>query len=101
MNIKELLILCKRHFGNGGFPVARRKPDWKVETGDSKPLLFVPGLAVVGGEPDFAGGRGDPAVLCVGEFHADDVASEGSGHFRGQDSGPMGSGVERMIEHRT
>ena len=41
-------------------------------------LLPAPGLAVIRRDPDFAGGRYDPAVLRIGKLKAGDVSSERS-----------------------
>jgi hypothetical protein len=39
-------------------------------------LLFVPGLAGVGGDPGFFGGAGKPPVQNVGEFDSNNVIFE-------------------------
>ena len=67
MDTNELLILCKRHFGNQGFrivsecgigtPIAALEALRPQNLEDVRSLrlgLLVPGLAVVGGGPDFA-----------------------------------------------
>src|ERR1700688_296249 len=101
MDTKELLIVCKRHFGNGDFPLVDRSGIDAKRNSAGGLLLLMPGLAVVAGHPNFAGGVGDPAMLRVGKFHANNVASKRSVRFRGHDSRPMISRVERMIEHRS
>ena len=74
MDTKELLILCKRHFGNTDLAVSTQIAEGRrVET--PRKLLLMPGLAVVAGKPSFAGGCDNPAMLCVGKFHADYVAA--------------------------
>jgi hypothetical protein len=55
MDIKELLISCKRHFGNGDFLAAENSQIEALNFREEL-LLLVPGLAIVVGRPDFAGG---------------------------------------------
>ena len=75
MDIKELLILCKRHFGNGDSGGQEEGQIERLKRREEL-LLLVPGLTVVAGHPEFAGGSGDLAVLWIGEIHADNVARQ-------------------------
>ena len=98
MDIKELLILCKRHFGNGD---SGGQEDGQIERLKRREelLLLVPGLTVVAGHPEFAGGSGDLAVLWIGEIHADNVTRQRGVRLDRHNSYPMAAGVERMVKH--
>jgi hypothetical protein len=80
MHGNELLILGKRHFGNGNSPVVKqsgRKYSRQRPTfGELR--LQGPGLALVASDPDFAVGSCDTAVLWVGKFDGRHVSSEHS-----------------------
>lgn len=85
MDTSELLILCKRHFGNQLFPLVNKGAERNSQRRcrERKLRLLSPALAIVGGDPELAGGCCNPAMLRVRKLDGGDVAGEGSAHLRG------------------
>ena len=68
---------------------------------ETQQLFLVPGLAVVIGDPHFAVGGRDPAVLRIGKLNAVDIAGEHDSGRDRQNPSPVRSCIRRMIERRT
>src|SRR5579862_80377 len=100
MDVKEGIISCKRHFGNGGISAGSRWGFLRPSAGaNSKLLLLLPALATIGSGPDLRSRGGDGPVVRVGELDGYDIAGRPRIR-REEDLLPSGSRVVGVIEHR-
>ena len=59
--------------------------------------MRLPGLACVGGDPDFVVTGGQTAVACITEFESNDVGRQGLAVRGGFDLRPVSAAIGRMV----